>query len=88
MKNFKAILELIMAIAGYFFRNKQKNENNRTLPSVSDPPFSPDEGNRGNPGNARHDPDPDRQTEAEALNILGWCLILTATTAYIYNQLV
>jgi hypothetical protein len=55
---------------------------------VPHPPFDGDEADRGNTCPVRIDPDPGEATATRAANLLGWCLIVTAATAWYINHLV
>ncbi len=87
MKQVQQILELILALAGCFFRKKRSKAARPQDPPVPHPPFDGDEADRGNTCPVRIDPDPGEATATRAANLLGWCLIVTAATAWYYNHL-
>lgn len=87
MKQFKQILEIILAIAGCIFRNKRSKTDDPPVPSLSDPPLVGDGGNGSYACRPGTNPDPEQQNTSSAVSLLGWCMVLTAASAWIYNNL-
>lgn len=88
MKQFKQILEIVLAIAGCIFRNRRSKTDDPPVPSLSDPPFVGDGGNGSYTCRPGADSYPEQQKAPSAVSLLGWCLVLTAASAWIFNNLV
>ena len=94
MKQVQQLIELILVIARCFFRKKRSKAADPSGATRPRPPIHCDEADRSDPCPVRSDTDPYGQTAGQwpltgggAVTLLGWCLIVTAATAWYYNHL-